>query len=192
VQPQFPTLPGPITSISQKFVNLGETKIQGFDVDIQAKLPPTDFGRFSASLTGTYYIQYDQQNSDGSFTGFVSNQYGATNTGLTPRWKHYLALNWTYGPWSTTVGQTFQTGYIDGNLDADGENTRRVGSLSIWDLQGVYTGFKNWTLTLGVKNLLDRDPPLSNQTFVFISGFDPSYYDPRARFVYGTVKYTFK
>ena len=30
-------------------------------------------------------------------------------------------------------------------------------------MQGSYTGFKNWKLALGVKNLFDRDPPKSNQ-----------------------------
>ena len=45
---------------------------------------------------------------------------------------------------------------------------------------------------LGVKNLFDRDPPKSNQQSTFILGFDPSYYDPRGRFLYTTVSYTFK
>ena len=59
-------------------------------------------------------------------------------------------------------------------------------------MQGSYTGFRTWKLTLGVKTLFDRDPPLSNQLTSFIAGFDPSYYDPRARFVYGSVAYRFK
>ncbi|HSU42643.1 MAG TPA: hypothetical protein VLN42_00360, partial [Casimicrobiaceae bacterium] len=54
------------------------------------------------------------------------------------------------------------------------------------------TGFRNWKLTLGVKNLFDRNPPKSNQQSTFILGFDPTYYDPRARFVYGSVTYRFK
>jgi hypothetical protein len=28
-----------------------------------------------------------------------------------------------------------------------------------------------------VKNLFDKDPPLTNQRYTFQSGFDPSYYD---------------
>jgi iron complex outermembrane receptor protein len=59
--------------------------------------------------------------------------------------------------WSATLANTYQTSYIDVQTDPDG-NTRRVGSMSLWDLQGSYTGFKNWTLTLGVKNLFDDDP----------------------------------
>ena len=60
------------------------------------------------------------------------------------------------------------------------------------DLQGAYSGLKNWTFTLGVKNLMDTNPPLTNSNLTFQSGYDPSYYDPRARFVYGSIKYAFK
>ncbi len=55
-----------------------------------------------------------------------------------------------------------------------------------------YTGFKNWKLTLGVQNLFDKDPPFTNQQTTFQVGYDPTYYDARARFVYGSVTYSFK
>ena len=68
---------------------------------------------------------------------------------------------------------------------------RRVGSYSVWDLQGRYSGLKNTTLTLGVRNMLDRAPPLSNQGGVFQRGFDPSYADPRGRMFYVAMSYAF-
>jgi iron complex outermembrane receptor protein len=74
--------------------------------------------------------------------------------------------------------------------DPDG-NLRRVGSMSLWDLQGSYTGFKNFTLTLGAKNIFDTNPPVSNSNLAFQAGYDPSYYDARARFIYGSVRYAF-
>ncbi|MEO5764054.1 MAG: TonB-dependent receptor, partial [Casimicrobiaceae bacterium] len=185
-----PNLPGRILTIDQRFLNLGKVKIQGIDVDLRAKLPPTAVGRFSSQLSGTYYVKYDVQQIDGSFAGFVSNAYQATVTGITPRWKHYLAFNWDYGPWTATLGNTYQSGYIDVNTNLN-DDLRRVSSLSLWDLQGSYTGFKGLKLSLGVKNVLDTNPPFSNQNNTFQSGYDPSYYDPRARFVYGRVEYAF-
>ncbi len=183
--------PCPITAIDQRFVNIGRVKIQGIDIDARFTTSPTAYGKFSAIVTGTYYIQYDVQQPDGSFQGFVSNAYQAVATGITPRWKSYIAGTWEMGPWAATLGNTFQSSYTDVQLDPDG-NQRRVGSMSLWDLQGSYSGFKNFTLTLGVKNLLDTDPPLTNSNLTFQSGYDPSYYDPRARFVYGSVRYAFK
>jgi iron complex outermembrane receptor protein len=62
----------------------------------------------------------------------------------------------------------------------------------VWDLQGRYTGFKNLTLSLGVRNALDRPPPVSNQLNNFQVGIDPTYADPRGRMYYGAIRYTFR
>jgi iron complex outermembrane receptor protein len=188
---QFPNLPGRILQIDQRFINIGEEKINGFDVDARARFPETRWGRVTLALQGTYYSKYDVQQTDGSFAGFVSNAFQAAATGISPRWKHYATATWEYGPWSTTLAQTFQSSYIDQQTNANDE-LRRVSSLSLWDLQGSYSGFKNWTLTLGVRNLFDTNPPFSNQVNTFQAGYDPSYYDARARFVYGSVGYSFK
>ncbi|HUL96267.1 MAG TPA: hypothetical protein VLT89_17150, partial [Usitatibacter sp.] len=59
-------------------------------------------------------------------------------------------------------------------------------------LQGSWTGLKNFTFTLGCKNIFDRNPPLTNQQNTFQLGYDPLYYDARARFVYGSIRYAFK
>jgi iron complex outermembrane receptor protein len=36
-------------------------------------------------------------------------------------------------------------------------------------------------LTIGVRNLLDTDPPVTNQTAHFQLGYDPLYADPLGR-----------
>jgi iron complex outermembrane receptor protein len=184
-------LPGRILSILQTYINLGAERIQGVDVEGHFRAPTQPWGRLSFNLQGTYYLRYDGQNPDGSFSGAVGNTFATVVTGVIPRRKHYVSATWDQGPWSATLAQTFQTSYTDQQTDIDGNN-RTVGSMSIWDIQGSYSGYKNWKLALGVKNLFDRDPPKSNQQSTFIVGFDPTYYDPRGRFVYGTVTYTFK
>jgi iron complex outermembrane receptor protein len=80
----------------------------------------------------------------------------------------------------------------DADLFTDEIEPRRVGTLSLWDLSGTYKGFKNWTMTLGVQNLFDTNPPFTNQQTTFQVGYDPTYYDARGRFVYGQVGYSFK
>ena len=198
VDPNFPDLPGRITQIDQTFLNLGSIHIQGLDLDVRYRAPLTSWGRLTFGLAGTYYATYDVQNPDGTFNGIVGSALGNTaSTGVVPRWKHYASLTWEQGPWSATLAQTYQTSYTDQQFVdaffAEVPSVRRtVGALSLWDLQGSYSGFKNWRLTLGVKNLFDRNPPVSNQITSFISGFDPSYYDPRARFVYASAAYRFK
>ena len=191
VEPQFPGLPGPVLQIDQKYVNLGSVRQQGIDFEAHYRAPAQDWGRLSFDMNGTYYLRYDVQNTDGSYTGQVGTVYGAVVNGIIPRWKHYVALTWDLGPWSSTLAQTYQNGYTDAGTDIDG-NLRKVGTLSLWDLQASYTGLKNWKFTLGVKNLWDTDPPASNITGSFVVGFDNSYYDPRSRFIYTQVTYAFK
>jgi iron complex outermembrane receptor protein len=184
-------LPGRILSILQTYINLGKTKIEGLDIEGHYRAPIQSWGRLSFDLSGTYYTKYDVQQPDGSYAGQVGTAYQTVVTGVIPRWKQYASMTWDQGPWSATLANTYQTSYTEQQTDLDG-NLRTVGALSLWDLQGSYTGFKNVKLTLGVKNLFDTNPPVSNQQSTFIVGFDPTYYDPRGRFVYGSVTYTFK
>ena len=187
-----PGAPCPITSINQQFVNLGETKIEAIDINIQYKSPATDVGTFAVGFQGTYYVKYELSQPDGSLAGYVSNQFNSViPLGVVPRWKWYAPINWSYGPWSATLANSYQSSYVDVTTDFDG-NQRRVGNLSLWNLQASYTGFKNWTLTLGALNLFDTNPPFTNSYWNTQAGYEPSYYDARARFVYGQIRYAFK
>ena len=142
-------------------------------------------------MSGTYYIKYDVQQTDGSYAGFISNTLGSPVTGVSPRWKSYQTVSWDSGPWTVVLGNSYQSSYTDAGTDLDG-NERTVSSMSLWDLQVVWKGFKNLSLTLGAKNILDTNPPKTNQQNTFQVGFDPSYYDPRSRVVYATATYSFK
>ncbi|CAG1001625.1 Vitamin B12 transporter BtuB [Burkholderiales bacterium] len=190
VDPNFPMLPGPITQISQLNQNLGKVKIEGVDLELHLRSEPTRWGRFAFDASGTYFIKYDTQNVDGTYTGGISTVEGQAVTGVIPRWKHYATLSWLYGPWTLGLSNLYQSSYGDMQTDFFGE-PRTVSTMSLWDLQGSYTGIKNLKLTVGVKNLFDTDPPVTNQQYTFLSGFDPSYYDARARFVYASLNWKF-
>ncbi len=196
--PAFPDLPGPIVNIDQTNGNFGKTKLSGVDLDVRWRIPAGDVGRFTVGLAGTYFIKYDTENPDGTFTGQVGHA-NPSNGGVVPRWKHYLSVNWARGDWNFATAQSYQRGYRDlpGTLEnpsAPGFQPRRVGSYLTYDVQGSYTGIKNLALTLGVRNLFDRDPPYTNaggQTS-FQVGYEPLYADPRGRFIYGRISYAFR
>jgi iron complex outermembrane receptor protein len=196
--PANPQLPGPIINIDETNGNFGATRLSGVDVDMRWRLPATEAGRITVGLTGTYFISYDKQNPDGTFTGRVGQASLGTG-GVLPRWKHYLSVNWSREFWSFTAAQSYQRGYDD--IPGSMENTndpnfrpRRVGAYLTYDVQGSYTGIKNLALTLGVRNLFDRDPPYTNAggKTSFQVGYDPLYADPRGRFVYGRIAYAFR
>ena len=56
-----------------------------------------------------------------------------------------------------------------------------VASYTVYNLSATYTGFKNLTLTGGIKNLFDTDPPFTahNLDFAAGAGWDPGVADPR-------------
>ena len=199
--PSTPGLPGRITRISQQNLNFGETKVEGYDLDLRYRWTAGSAGDFRLALSGTYFDKYEVQTIEGQFVGLLGKVSPITNGngGVIPRWHHIITLDWTRGPWNANVSQNFQLGYEDipGTLEdntAPDFQPRRVGNYETWDVQGSYMGFKKLKLTLGVKNLFNRDPPYTNaggQNF-FQSGYDPGYADPRGRFYYGSLTYTFK
>jgi iron complex outermembrane receptor protein len=192
---QHPNLPGEIDYIVQYPTNVGGINTSGLDVSLQWRGPATPIGRFSLGLDGTYVLSY-------AHTGFESSLFPPSvgtrgPDGAIARYRQYAQLNWTDDQWGATLANTFQDGYREVDLlscDPTGLNctgTRRVGSYSVWDLQGRYSGISNLTLSMGVRNLLNTPPPVSNQS-AFQPGIDPSYADPRGRTYYVAVRYAFK
>jgi len=190
-------IPGAIDFLIGDQINFGRLQTSGVDVDVRYRTPATALGRFTLGLTGTYVIEY---NRTGINTPLFPTAVGTRGPdGAVSRWRSYATLDWMYGAWGATLANTYQSGYSepcnkdsDGNsLDASGCDTRRVGSYSVWDIQGPYTGQKNLTLSLGIRNLLDTPPPVTNQGNTFQVGMDPNYGDPRGRMYYGTVRYAF-
>jgi iron complex outermembrane receptor protein len=195
--PNFPDLPGPITSILVNKQNLGNLHTSGVDVSAKWLGRATPVGALSFGLDGTYVLTWDGQYNGITYTSALGRNAVALGTpGPVPRWKHYATLNWQYGPWGATLAQTYQSGYVDANVSGSGTALpvppRRVGRYDIWDLQGRYAGFQNATIVLGVKNLMDRAPPFSNQQFTRQVGYDPAYADPRGRVFYAQLTFAFK
>lgn len=185
-------LPGQIVLINQQDLNIGNSHIQGLDIDLKTRVITSAIGNYTFGLNGTYFIRYDVQNLDLSYTGNVADA-NISGGSVIPRWKHIASVTWDYGPWSATAVQNFQTAYAD-VLSALTAQPRRVGVYETFDLQGSYTGIKGLAVTAGIKNLFDKDPPYSNigGQRPFQAGYDPSYADVRGRFIYGNVRYAFR
>ena len=187
VDAAFPNLPGRIQTVILQEQNVGRLRTSGVDVGIQWRGNDSPIGRFGLALDGTYVIQWKLQGDGLSYL----SPLGVDSF---PRWKHHAALDWTFGTWGATLGQTYQTGYRDSNMDRAGNplpTPRRVAGYDVWDLDLRYTGFTNLTLGFGVRNLLDRAPPFTNLQRLPV-GFDPTYADPRGRMFYARLSYAFK
>jgi len=164
--------------------NLGDVKTAGYDITLSLRPPPTAYGRFTLSLEGTYVDYYDYQREKGG--DYVHNAGSYQDASPIFRWQHTAALNWSYGPWAANLVQRFKASYTDQ------DPSNRVGAYETYDTSLTYTGFKNLTLTAGVRNILDRDPPFSNQGTTFQVGYDPRFTDPLGRTWWARVNYAFK
>jgi iron complex outermembrane receptor protein len=185
---------GPIESIVQTNANLFRTKVAGVDVDGVYRLRVGDANRLTFRLSGTYMDKYDTQGPDGSYTSSLDQALNASG-GVIVRWKHNAGVTWQNGPYAVSLLHNYQKAYTDAlaSLAPAGTTERRkVDAYQTADLQLAYTGFANTKLTLGVKNLTDRDPPYTNLTSNFLGGYDVSYGDPRGRFVYLSATYSYK
>jgi len=182
-----PGCPGQITSIDQTNTNLGETRVRGLDVDFRHRMPTAASGVYTVGLNGTYFLKYEIQNPDGSFSS-INGQVSPITQGIggvIPRWRHYLYLDWKLAPWNLTLAQQYQSRYEDIPGTIEDTTNRTVLAYSVFHFYSSYSGLidKNLKVTFGIRNLLDTKPPYTNaggQNY-FQGGYDPGYVDPRGR-----------
>ncbi|MDQ6627419.1 MAG: TonB-dependent receptor, partial [Pseudomonadota bacterium] len=121
------------------------------------------------------------------------NQEVGTFVGGNPifRWQSNANVNWTIGPWGAGIFGHYKSGYGDQNDNTVSPAYNKVSSYTTFDVYGTWAPSKALSLTLGVRNVFDRDPPFSNQNFVFQGGYDPRFTDPTGRTYYARGTYNF-
>jgi iron complex outermembrane receptor protein len=186
-------LDGPGGYIRAGFVNADGDITKGMDINLRAT-GSAGPGRLTFNIDGTYIDSFKTR----IFANVPYDQLVGkwSDRDLYVRWKHQATLTYETGPWSTTLFQTYTAGYKDrvpAGVVPPGFDPN-VPSYEIYHLMGTYTGFKNFTITAGVKNLFDRDPPFTahNLDFAAGAGWDPRVADPRGRSYIARVTYRFK
>ena len=185
--------------------NLGNEYSTGIDLDFSARTK-TSFGLLSSQFTMTHMIREERQLvKDGPYYSAISNF--AELGGVTLRNKGRLATTLKTTDWSHTLGLNFQSGYLDQAtnaelLDATG-NVVSIEKIRVevpttytadWQTTWAPAG-KPWSVTGGVLNLLDTNPPFvpstggSGRGQAF--GYDARYFDSRGRTFYVNASYKF-
>ena len=175
--------------------NRGGMKAAGLDLTAEVRGINTGVGTFGVKLVGTLALSAQQQT--GNNDPYISNLGKFVTDGVVQRWRHRLTVDWSHGPFSLALANQYLSGYTDQNsaIDTDSGTVvepNRVKAYSLWDLTGAWAVNNSMTLRGGIKNLANTAPPFSNQAYYFISGYDPSYTDPRGRNYYLSLNYTFK
>lgn len=176
-------IPGgdPIAYFVNTTLNLGDTKTSGFDFTAVWNGEMTPAGRVRINYRGTYVSKYDFQREPG---GTFFSRAGVFFDG-TPviRYTHVAAFNWDRASWATQLLNRYKSGYTDCNAQCgiSPQYFNNVGAYSVWDLAVTYSGFKNLSITAGVTNLLNTDPPFTNKKSGLGSGYDERFADALGR-----------
>ncbi len=175
--------------------NRGRLKTSGLDLMADIRDLKTGLGTFGFRLTGTLTLMSKEQTGYGD--PYISNLGKFVTRGVVQRWRHRVTVDWAQGPWSLALSNQYLSGYEDQNSAIDTNTGQVVGAnkvkaYSLWDLTGAWQASESLTFRAGVKNLANTSPPFSNQAYFFISGYDPSYTDPRGRSYYVSAQYRFR
>jgi iron complex outermembrane receptor protein len=205
----LPSVPGcrqpggdPLAYIVNTNQNKGETELSGFDLQFNWQGAATRYGKFSVGARGSYIHSYQfQVVKNGPWFEPLdnwTNQFtpgGAAQASPAIRYQQVTNLGWQFGKLDALLTHRYMSGYTDHNaagsvLAANRNNV--VDSNSIFDLSVGYTGIKNLTLRAGILNVLDTDPPYSNQTARFQArAYDDRFSNPLGRVFTLSAQYNF-
>ena len=181
--------------VFQNLQNFAESRNSGIDVDGRLTFRNTALGKLTVRGMVTYYTS--QATRSGS--GDPWAEFNATYA--TPRWRSSLSLTSESGPWTLQALVRGTSGFYDtsspqsdfGDLPAGG--LRRVGAYDEVDFTASYTGIRNLTLSLAVKNLFDRMPPFSATNATDNNNSQMGFaelYTNRGRYFQVSAQYQFK
>ena len=170
----------------------------------------TAWGTFNANLGGTYMLTQNYTYSDGGAKNTDLGIFGPDNTVV---FKTVLqaSVGLTTGKWANTLSAHYKSGYTDiahvgdGAVFADDPSSPTAFGAKVdfcclsvpayytFDWQTSYDIAKAVNLTVGIKNLADKDPPLSLQNAGGgnQAGYDGRYADPLGRTYYFRANYKF-
>lgn len=170
--------------------NVAGFKTAGLDIGLDTGMKLQGLGRLDLSMLGTMLQKYESEPALGLGTYDCAGYHGATCGTPNPKWRHRATLTWNT-PMDLSVSTTWR--YVGGVKD-EGQSTnsflagsfstpdKSLPAMSYLDLSVSYTFMKSFTLRAGVRNLLDKDPPLAVAGAPFGNGNTyPTVYDALGR-----------
>ncbi len=180
---------GPVLAIDQRLINAGSSITSGIDFLVNGSIDAFG-GRIFGSFDATYLLEKQQRivaslpfdNQIGRFT-FTDD--------LGLEWKHNATIGYRTDDWSGSLTQIFRSGYENQELPGvtDGSVTppnleKNVKAYMIFNASLTYTGISGLSLTAGVKNIFNTDPPFAityDSDTGAGSSWEPRVADPRGR-----------
>ncbi len=192
----------PEASIVGTNQNIGTQRTSGLDIKADYSLRMSELGLVNFSLNGTLLRTLETEEIVGDGKYDCVGLYGPNKCGTpNPKWRHKFRAGWAT-PWGFDVSATWR--YFSGvTLQAAtdqpllkakyNEVDKTLAAQSYLDLSFSYRATKGLTLSGGINNLLDKDPPITSQLATGGGNGNtyPSVYDALGRKIFLGASYKF-
>jgi iron complex outermembrane recepter protein len=142
-------LPGTINSVSITFRNVSKAMTDGVDFALRYS-QPTDLGQFTFSTAVTYTHSY------------TFNDVELVKTNGFPMFRGNAVVQWRQGRWNGSLQADYIDGYAEPSSSIFGPGkpaARRINHTYTFTPQLGYRFGSTTKVTLGARNVFDRDPP---------------------------------
>lgn len=201
---------GGINSFQNRLQNIGGINTSGFDFSINYSSPDYSFGRVFMNWNTTFVDNFSELNinPDDPNDPVIRRLVGVeVNDSAIPEWQSNMVLGWNYDQWQSSFNLRYTdsvtescSDFLDGtansltalglcsnpDFDNNGNSTNTLESRIYVDFQVGYsfdlTDTYKVTLTGGVENLFDKDPPLCFSCS--LNGFDVTTHELPGQFWY--------
>ncbi len=188
-------------------VNIGESNNSGIDWLVSAG-HDFGFGQLRSTLRGAYMLESEYLRV-GS-VGIFDTSLGKFGLDSRVTFPHIIKWNstFTHGDFAHTLNMNYKSGYEDQKYTAnhtkirlqsdltqryDEAVERNVASYTTFDWVSKWNAMDNMSLSFGIKNMFDRNPPFSLRTSGggHQVGYDPRYTEQLGRTFYLKANYSF-
>lgn len=190
--PNDPTNPGQITNVVSLPFNLAGYRTAGYDISMSYNFDGGVTGNWSFNVDSTYTDYFETK-------AFTTSQWedsvGRYLGSVTPEWKSNFYIDWNKGDfgvsWVTrTLSDVYENCYFYCNTQGENNGQNHTGFYAVHDIQLRWSAPWDATVSLGKRNLFDKEPPvLTNNTFAH--SFDAAYDIPGGGYWYMSYRQDF-
>ncbi len=171
--------------------NIGGIETTGVDINANYSVDVGSMGSLGFQLVGTWLDELITDPGQGITPYDCAGNYGQVCGTPNPEWRHRFRVSWET-PWSFDVDATWRYyGSVDqvngaGTPIAAGDLDSSFDAISYFDVSGSWDVLDNTSLRFGVNNVLDTDPPLSNNVGAGSGNGNtyPQVYEALGRYVF--------
>lgn len=196
---------GPLGFVQAGTANIGSTGTSGIDLGANYRMKLAGMGSLDLKMDGTYLKKLYVENVPGLGSYDCAGYFGASCGTPSPEWRHKMRATWAT-PWNFDMsvtwrhfGSTKQEGLSGQHLltgeDVDGINAEvdpaeaKLGARNYMDLNASYNLTKKISISGGINNLFDKDPPVVSTNATPTAGPAngngfPQVYDSNGRYIY--------